>query len=241
NAGGETPRPEPVEEPKVVALGNSTPQVKAVKRWANGIFQSQRYEVENFTAFTPVQELLGIDPEHKYNHSFGDAQRELGKKIIDALLTGEQAGIFQYCEARSGKIMDAAYLTATKGKISLSVMEPKKQREGTVIIDYVEEADGTFKVAGWEVVSAPKRPLSDAELAALRGKRFKVHRSRSRSRNWCPSATSRTRRRSCARRSTSTSPTSWITVTRAAPTAPSWNCWTSASPPCRGCSTRCTR
>ncbi|MHC4077697.1 MAG: zinc ribbon domain-containing protein [Planctomycetota bacterium] len=175
NAGGEAPRPEPVEEPKYVALGNSTPQVKAVKRWANGIFQNQRYEVENFTAFTPVQELLGIDPEHKYNHSFGDAQRELGKKIIDALLTGEQAGIFQYCEARSGKIMDAAYLTATKGKISLSVMEPKKQREGTVIIDYVEEADGTFKVAGWEVVSAPKRPLSDAELAALRGKRFKVH------------------------------------------------------------------
>jgi len=31
---GEEPKPKPVEEPKVVSLGNSTPQVKAVKRWA---------------------------------------------------------------------------------------------------------------------------------------------------------------------------------------------------------------
>jgi len=172
---GEEPKPKPVEEPKVVSLGNSTPQVKAVKRWAKAIFDKQRFEIESFTAFTPVQELLGIDPEHKYKHSFGDAQRDLGNKIVDALITGEQAAIFQYCEPRGGRIMDAAYLNATEGKVRLSVTEPKSYKEGIVEVDYVETSDGSFRVAGWRVVSAPKRPLSEAELAARRGKRFKVH------------------------------------------------------------------
>ena len=52
--------------------------------------------------------MLGIDPEHKYKHSFGDAQKELAGKILDRLMTGEEAAVFQYCEATSGRIMDEA-------------------------------------------------------------------------------------------------------------------------------------
>jgi hypothetical protein len=172
---GDTPKPKVVEPPKFVDLGNSTPQVKAVKRWAKGIFDQQRFEVESFTAYTPVQQLLGIETKNNYSQSFGDAQKELGKKIIDALMTGQQAEIFQYCEARSGKIMDAEYLKATEGKVLLSLTEPKSQHEGIVEVDYVQTDDGAFKVSGWKVVHAPKRPPSEEELAAGRGKRFKVH------------------------------------------------------------------
>lgn len=175
NAGGDEPKPQPVGETKVVSLGNDTPQVKAVRRWAKGIFDKQRFEVESFTAFTKVQELLGIEPGNRYEHSFGEAQRELGKRIVDALLSSEQSGIFQYCEPRSGRIMDEKYLKATEGKVRLSLTEPKSYKEAIVEVDYVETADGAFKVSGWKVVHAPDRPLSDEELAARRGSRFKVH------------------------------------------------------------------
>ena len=60
--------------------------------------------------------------------------------------------------------MDVAYLKATEGKIRLSLMEPKKNKEAMVIINYVETAGGAFKVAGWEGVSLPKRPLTKEEM-----------------------------------------------------------------------------
>ena len=71
-SGDEPPKP-PAALPKAIPLGNSTPQVKAAMRWANGIFKNQRYDVENHTAFEPVQDKLQIDPKQKYKQSFGQA------------------------------------------------------------------------------------------------------------------------------------------------------------------------
>ncbi|MCB9889632.1 MAG: hypothetical protein H6836_08645 [Planctomycetes bacterium] len=152
----ETPKKKS-DAPVVVDTGGNTPEVRAVRSWAQAVGDKDTLNTELYSDLAALQKLFAIEPKVKFEQTFGDKKKELTKQILDALFTADQTLVFRAYKPSYGSIVDPAMVAKKTGRVKLSLYPRDSSvhsESAEVEVSYgFDPRDNRFRVDGWNVVT----------------------------------------------------------------------------------------